>query len=136
PVNNHIRPTGGAVNGDVLKCAMLLHAGLTAAAEAEYGEHVCQRAADLRVRSVEDWCDRAMRAAGKDAPRGRDELIKAASSPMLTAAGPSTISLPMALGNVAEKSLLEGFNIPAKTWASWARKRPVRNFKDHTSLRP
>jgi hypothetical protein len=135
-IDNTLRPSRPAVTADTIRAAALLHAGMATAAEKAYGAQVCQRAHDLRVRSIIDLAERILQARGQEVPLGKDEIIRTASMPMLQAAGPSTISLPVALGNIAEKSLLSAYNTPVKTWMSWVARRPVRNFKDHTSLRP
>lgn len=49
--------------------------------------------------------------------------------------GASTISLPVAFGNVANKFMVEGFGYVEPTWRFIVRTRPVRDFKQITSFR-
>jgi len=63
---------------------------------------------------------------GGSVPTGRDEAIRAAFS---------TVSLPIILGNIANKSLLKGYNSVPATWQKWCSTGSVSDFKEVTGAR-
>jgi hypothetical protein len=111
---------------DTLSAAMMLHAGDPGTAEKAFGEKTAQQAADLQCRSMLDICAAALRLEGRDVPRGTGELI---------AASFTTLSLPIALSNLAEKTAGETFREQPAIWDKIARVRSVRNFKEAKIVR-
>jgi phage head maturation protease len=111
----------------VLEAAILAHMGRESLAEKHLGPQVAQRARDLRATSLVDLCQAALDIEGKDAPRGREAMIRAALS---------TYSLPTALGNAANKVLMEAYTESPATWRSFASVKSANDFKEHTGIRP
>jgi len=124
------RPSVSAVRGagadastpEVLAGAVLRLAGAEDVAEKAFGAGACQRAADLRANTLVEVCAAALRLDGREAPRGRDEMIRAAFS---------TVSLPVALGLGLEKVALDGFTEAPATWRRIARRAPLSSFREH-----
>lgn len=112
---------------DLLAAAVLMHAGQSSTVEKSYGEHVAQRAHELKCNSLIDVCRMALQLEHRDVPTGRNEMLRAALS---------TVSLPVALGDAAHKSLISVYRESPATWRSFAQVKPVSNFKDHHGIRP
>lgn len=117
----------GAPSRDVLEAAVLTHMGCDHLAEKHLGATAAQQARDLRAASLIDLCRTALRIDGRDAPSNRDSMIRAALS---------TYSLPVALGNAANKLLMESYTESPATWRSFAAIRSANDFKEHTGIRP
>ena len=114
---------------EILAAALLMHTSQQPTAEAAWKDrpNVLQAAADLRVRSALDLCDRALTLTGVPVPRAQHELIQAAFS---------TYSLPSALTLAGDKLLAESYLATPASWKSWTGKKRVANFRQHTSIRP
>ena len=125
PAPAHGRYTGDG-NPAVLTAALMLHAGLSSLAEKTCGAEAAQMAQDLRCHSLLDICAASLRIDGRDAPRERDALIRASFS---------TMSLPVALGNLAEKSAADAFMETPRVWDRICRRRPVNTFHPHSIVR-
>ncbi|MGB7156611.1 MAG: Mu-like prophage major head subunit gpT family protein [Tepidisphaeraceae bacterium] len=110
----------------LITSVLMLRAGRGELAQEIYGEHVAQGAHDLRCRSLLDVCAAALRTEMRDVPRDQGEMIRAAFS---------TMSLPTALGNFADKVAAEAFRETPSVWTRIARRRPVNNFREHRLLR-
>jgi len=87
-------------SGRVLEAAILSHMGCESLAEKALGADAAQRARDMRATSLVDICRAALRIEGIETPHGRDGLIRAALS---------TYSLPVALGDAANKVLMNSY---------------------------
>ena len=111
----------------VIEAALLCRAGLESLAEKELGPRVMEQMGHLRSASLVDLCAASLQIDGLDRPSDRDEMIRA---------GFSGGTLTVALGNAANKSLLQAYLEAPATWRSWATPRSAANFKDNTSLRP
>jgi len=111
----------------VLEAAILAHMGCESLAEKHLGADAAQRARDLRATSLVDLCRAALHIEGKDAPHGREAMIRAALS---------TYSLPVALGNAANKVLMEAYTESPATWRAFASVKSANDFKEHTGIRP
>lgn len=111
----------------LLAAAALLHAGRADVAETTYGEQVAQQAEDLRTGSMVDLCRAALRLEHVDEPRSRREMVEAAFS---------TRSLPVALGDAANKVVQQAYRETPATWRSFANIQPAADFKDHHVIRP
>lgn len=125
----HVQTTRGGsqvLTVEVIAAAALLHAGFAGVAESAYGEQVTQQADDLAAHSVMDLCAAALQLDGRPGHSGRDQMISAAFS---------TMSLPTALGNAAEKVLIASFIEESATWESVAREMNLRNFKAAPTIR-
>lgn len=128
------RPTAGrffgrseASSGLVIEAAILGHMGAERLAEKHLGPEAAQRARDLRITNLVDLCRAALVADAKDVPSGREAMIRAALS---------TLSLPVALGEAANKVLFEAYSESPATWQRFAALKPTNDFKDHTGVRP
>jgi hypothetical protein len=122
--------TGGepaAKTPEVIEAAILAHMGHERLAEEHLGPQTAQRARDLRATSLVDLCRAALYVDNHDAPSGREALIRAALS---------TYSLPIALGNAANKVLFAAYTESPATWRSIAAIKSANDFKDHTGVRP
>jgi len=111
----------------VIEAAVLMHMGCEVIAEKRLGERCAQQARDLRCTSLVDLCRAALLADGKDVPHSRVAMIRAALS---------TYSLPVALGNAANKVLFESYTETPATWRAFASTKSANNFKEHTGVRP
>lgn len=111
----------------VLEAAILAHMGCDHLAEQHLGATAAQQARDLRATNLVDLCRAALMIDGKDAPHGREGMIRAALS---------TYSLPMALGDAANKVLFEAYTESPATWQAFAAVKSTNDFKDHTGVRP
>jgi hypothetical protein len=118
--------TAGAPNRDIIAAATMIHAGRSDLAEKSYGEQVVHQATELRCHSLIDLCAAALRADHRDVPGDRNELIQAAVS---------TSTLPLALGNFAEKSAADSFRETPRVWDKISRRRTVNTFHEHKIIR-
>ncbi len=111
----------------VLEAAILAHMGCDHLAEKHLGADAAQQAHELRATNLVDLCRAALMIDGKDAPHGREGMIRAALS---------TYSLPMALGDAANKVLFDAYTESPATWQAFAAVKSTNDFKDHTGVRP
>lgn len=111
----------------VLEAAILAHMHCDHLAEQHLGATAAQQARDLRATNLVDLCRAALMIDGKDTPHGRDGMIRAALS---------TYSLPIALGDAANKVLFEAYTESPATWRAFASVKSTNDFKDHTGVRP
>jgi hypothetical protein len=116
-----------APSARVMEAAILAHMGHDSLAEKHLGAQTAQQARDLRVTSLVDLCRAALMADGHMAPSGREAMIHAALS---------TMSLPVALGNAANKVLFAAYTESPASWRAFAAVKSVGDFKDHTGVRP
>ncbi|MDQ7013711.1 MAG: Mu-like prophage major head subunit gpT family protein, partial [Planctomycetota bacterium] len=120
------RPTsvGGVTT---LEAALLNRMGLAELGEKSLGALAMEHGESLRATHALDLCRAALRLDGVDEPHGREEMVKAALS---------TTSLPVALGNVANKVLLDAYTESPATWRAFSAIRSAGDFKDQTAIRP
>ncbi len=111
----------------VLEAAVLAHMGCDHLAEKHLGAQAAQQARDLRATSLVDLCRAALQVENREAPHGREGMIRAALS---------TYSLPVALGNAANKVLMEAYTESPATWRAFASIKSANDFKEHTGIRP
>jgi hypothetical protein len=128
------RPVGPAIHSrrelatrQVLEAAILVHMGCEALAERHLGADAAQQARELRATNLVDLCRAALLLDGHDAPHGREGMIRAALS---------TYSLPVALGDAANKVLFDTYTESPATWRSFAAVKSANDFKDHIGVRP
>ena len=108
--------------------------------ESQYDEKILDAAFSPKARTIglKYLIHECIRAAGGHVHPGvgGDELIKAYEQHVLHAAsGPSTISLPGILSNVANKAALQSFLAVPTTWREFCKTRNMNDFKQHTSYR-
>ena len=106
--------------------AMTASGGSAAILEAVYDEPVLEAAEKLRGIGVQEFCELA---AGVRLPRYRRD-----AAGWLQAAF-STASLPGILSNIANKSLLEGYNYIEDAWRRICKIASVNDFKEHSRYR-
>ncbi len=123
-ISSHQRAT--PANRTVLEAAILAHMHCDHLAEKHLGADAAQQARDLRATNLVDLCRAALLIDGQDAPHGREGLIRAALS---------TYSLPVALGDAANKVLFEAYTESPATWQAFAAVKSANDFKDHTGIR-
>jgi hypothetical protein len=109
-----------------LEAAVLGHMGYEHLAERHLGATAAQQARDLRATNLIDLCRAALQLDGKDIPSSRDAMIRAALS---------TYSLPVALGDAANKLLMDAYTETPATWRSFAGIKSATDFKPHTGVR-
>jgi hypothetical protein len=114
-------------SGQVLEAALLAHLGQASLGEKVLGPVAMERAERLGATSMIDLCRAALLADGREIPTGRMEMVKAALS---------TLSLPTALGNVANKMLLDSYHETPASWRSFCAVRSTSDFKTNTAVRP
>lgn len=114
-------------NHRVIEAALLLHMGCESLAEQHLGANVAQQGRDLRTTNLVDLCRASLMADGKDVPHSREAMIRAALS---------TYSLPLALGDAANKVLFEAYTETPATWRAFASVKSCKDFKEHTGVRP
>lgn len=127
PKGPFIHSTAVAPTRHVIEAAILAHMGHETLSEKHLGPQAAQQARDMRVTSLVDLCRAALQLDGRETPSGREALIRAALS---------TYSLPTALGNAANKVLLDSYTESPATWRAFAAIKSANDFKDHTGVRP
>jgi hypothetical protein len=110
-----------------LSAALMVRAGFEKAAEQAHGQRVMEESRRLHARSLVDLCRAAIDIDGRDAPRYRDGMIRAALS---------TGSMPIALGDSANKILVAAYRQAPASWRSFAAVKSAADFKDQTGIRP
>jgi hypothetical protein len=121
----HLRQPAGTV--ETIEAAVLTWMGKGALGEKALGPAAMEQAGRLGATCLLDLCRAALLADGKEPPRGKMKLVKAALS---------TYSLPTALGNVANKVLLDAYNDVPATWRAFCSVRNVPDFKTTSAIRP
>jgi hypothetical protein len=133
PSDGTIRGGGGyGANGrETLAAAILCHIGAESVATKAFGEPTVQGARDLRIRHAMDLVEAScrMNPSMTGLPSDRAEMIRASF-------GPSTYSLPSALGLAGEKLMAETYMQTPASWRAWAGKKSVTSFREHTAIRP
>lgn len=114
-------------SADHLTAALMVRAGYGKAAEEAYGPNIMQQSQRLHDASLLDLCRAALMIDGRPSPHGRDAMIRA---------GLSTGSMPIALGNTANKIAATAYRMAPAAWRSFAAPKSCKDFKDHTSIRP
>ena len=122
-----IRPAITAPQPLAIEAALLMRLGHDALAEKALGERACEAGERLGATNMLDLCRACLEQDGMEVPRGRMELVKAAMS---------SYSLPVALGNAANKLLLAAYEESPATWRSFCAVRSVPDFKEATAIRP
>ncbi|MEN6385897.1 MAG: Mu-like prophage major head subunit gpT family protein [Phycisphaerales bacterium] len=127
PVLSGVRNITHISNAVTLEAALLNYMGFSGLGEKTLGANAMESGVRLRVNSLLDLCRAALQTDMLEIPRGRDELVRAAMS---------TISLPNALGNVANKLLLDAYEETAATWRAFCRIQNVADFKNNYAIQP
>lgn len=126
PVTPAIHTRAEPATRDVLEAAILAHMKCEHLAERHLGADAAQRARDLRATNLVDLCRVALRIEGRDEPQGRDAMIRASLS---------TFALPTALGDAANKLLMDSYQESPATWRAFASVKSATDFKDHHGIR-
>ena len=111
-----------------LEAAMLLRESMDdiVQEDPDYNEECMNRADQIRDISFMDILAESLRMDGKVVPRITLDRIRAAFS---------TTSLPIILGNVANKALLKGYDYVTATWPGWTTPGSPKDFKTQTRVR-
>ena len=110
-----------------LTAALMVRAGYSTDAEKEYGANVMEQSQHLHSASLVDLCRAALMIDGRNAPHGRDAMLRASLS---------TGSLPIALGDSAHKILTIAYRMAPAAWRSFAASKPATDFKVNHAIRP
>ncbi|QNN24726.1 hypothetical protein HED60_21430 [Planctomycetales bacterium ZRK34] len=121
------RDTVGASPDKMLEAALLTYMGKPELGADDLGPYAMARAERFAATGLLDVCRAALIAEGVGVPSGRMAMVKAALS---------TYSLPVALGNVANKVMLDAYKETPASWRSFCSVRSVSDFKTHTAVRP
>ncbi|MEX0652960.1 MAG: Mu-like prophage major head subunit gpT family protein [Phycisphaeraceae bacterium] len=122
-----MRPAPVVSHATAMEAALLARMGMTELGEKTLGPLAMEHGAQLKATHALDLCRVALVYEGHEVPRGREEMVKASLS---------TTSLPVALGNLANKVLLDSYNESPATWRSFCAVRSVSDFKKNTAIRP
>lgn len=112
---------------DHIAAALMVRAGFEKAAENHFGPQTMEQSRPLHRLAMIDLCRAALQADNREVPSGNNDMIRAAVS---------TGSMPTALGNAANKILLEAYKAGPATWRSWASVQPAKDFKEQSAVRP
>ena len=81
---------------------------------------------EFRTYTLRELCREALRRNGHHIPTSPRQMVERAMS---------TSDLPMLLGNVANKKLLEAFDTQEETWQDWCGEDTADDFKQQTRVR-
>jgi hypothetical protein len=114
----------GDITREAMEAGLLISASMSDVAEKEYDKEAVDRA-DKKLKGVgfEELCRWAIASDGQSVPLSKREVIKRAFS---------TVSLPVTLGNIANKSLMKGYSYAPQTWEKWCFTGEVSDFKTNT----
>lgn len=124
---NHMHGGTCGSGAEHLSASLMVKAGFSTAAEKLFGERVMQESRRLHGNSLPDLCRAALQLDGRDIPHERGEMIRASLS---------TGSMPVALGDSANKILIEAYRQAPASWRDFAAVKPAANFKTQTGIRP
>ena len=127
PSNSRTFSGDGGTTSAHLSASMMVRAGYSAAAEKSFGARVMEESRSLHGSSLPDLCRAALQIDGREIPHDRGSMIRAAFS---------TVSMPVALGDSANKILIEAYKQAPASWRSFAAIKPAANFKTQTGIRP
>src|SRR5690606_15967992 len=126
-ISTTLRPAQTVSHATAIEAALLGRMGLAELGEKTLGPLAMEHGAQLKANHTLDLCRAALMFEGIEAPRGREEMVKAALS---------TYSLPTALGNLANKVLLDAYTESPATWRAFCAIRSTSDFKKNTAIRP
>jgi len=116
----------GVSQAAVLEGMILARMGREALGEKVLGADVMQQARDQRPLHIMDVIRACIQADGREVPRDANAMIRA---------GFSSMSLPTALGNAANKLAMEAYQEAPATWRSFCAIKSANDFKEHTGIR-
>ena len=123
----NVQSRDNSVNVMLLSDAMLMRAAMDDIVLAgPEGEQRADRADKIRDMAMVDVCRHALTLEGKAVPMGRQEMIRAAFS---------ANSLADILGNIANKSLIKGYNVVEETWPIWCNVGSANDYKPQAMMR-
>ena len=125
--SNHSHGGDAGTTSQHLSASLMVKAGFSSAAEKLFGERVMHESRTLHGNSLPDLCRAALQIDGREVPHERGAMIRASLS---------TGSLPVALGDSANKILIEAYKQAPASWRSFAAIKPAANFKTQTGIRP
>lgn len=115
------------VRMETVEDGLLMRAGFEAVVlKQPEGERRAEMADKIRSISLMDVCRLAIQSAGLEVPVIREEAIRV---------GFATAGLTTILSNVAQKSLLRGFDVAEQSWRKWCNIGSASNYKTITRVR-
>ena len=127
PSNHSHGNSDAGTTSQHLTASLMVKAGYSTAAEKMFGANVMEQSRRLHGQSLPDLCRAALLIDGREIPQSRGEMIRASLS---------TGSMPVALGDSANKILIEAYKQAPASWRSFAAVKPAANFKTQTGIRP
>ena len=127
PSNRAYGNSDSATTSQHISAALMVRAGYSNAAEQVFGARVLEQSKPLHAASLVDMCRASLAADGKECPAERSQMLRASLS---------TGSMPVALGDSANKILTEAYKQAPSAWKSFAAVKSSANFKTQTSIRP
>ena len=127
PSNRAYGNSDSATTSQHISAALMVRAGYSNAAEKQFGERVMEQSKSLHAASLVDMCRASLAADGKNCPSERSQMLRASLS---------TGSMPVALGDSANKILTEAYKQAPSAWKSFAAVKPAANFKTQHGIRP
>ncbi len=121
----HAGTQGGSPHA-VIEGMLLAHLGAESLGEKTLGAATMQMARDHRAGSMLEIMKASFALDGREIPSDQNQMIRA---------GFSTVSLPTALGNTANKIAMEAYQQAVPTWRSFCAIKSASNFKQHTGVR-
>lgn len=125
-------------NRDVIEAALMVRGGMDDEAVKVYGEKTVdasRKISQISMRGLMRWgleqSGEAMSSFTSD-----NDMIRKSLELYQRGGAFSTMSLPSLLGNIANKSMLKGYNELPETWADWVDEQTVSDFKTATMVRP
>ncbi|MCX7422518.1 MAG: Mu-like prophage major head subunit gpT family protein, partial [Planctomycetia bacterium] len=127
PSNHRSNGSDGGTTAQHLSAALMVKAGFSSAAEKSFGTRVMEESRHLHGNSLPDLCRAALLIDGREVPSERGAMIRAALS---------TGSMPVALGDSANKILITAYQAAPASWRAFASVKPAANFKVQHGIRP
>jgi len=124
------------ISSDTLTAAFLIRSGGEGIAAKEFGDQVTSQGRMLAKRSFVDICRMQIEASGRNcSSMSNSEIVTMAMAKDIHAAA-STYSLPYALGNTMNRSLMQHYNEAPATWRGFCKVNSAADFKSQVGLRP
>ncbi len=128
------RPKAPAIHGstndqggpEILQASLLCHLGAEDVSARCFGDQVTQCARDARMNSLVEILQAAWQSIGEEAPRNRNDLIKASFS---------TAAISNIVSGVQNKILLDQWARLPMTWPTLCKKIAAADFKQSKAVR-
>ena len=119
-----------------IECGAVRTAGLSEEfCVKEYGARVFESSKRYKNIGPMGICRGILRASGRHVPDDAVEVVRDVFGLAGRSDASSTTHLGFILGNIANKSLLQGYNEQNDTWSKWCARREVPDYKLNTAAR-